>query len=174
MIIQGAFRNSRSEVFLVKGVLKICSKFTGERSCWSVISVMLLCNFIEITLRHGCCPVNLLYIFKIPFAKNTSGWLLLSVLIFRVLWEKKVLLLRLRRVKINVNSTRNHVITVNHQFIPLIEFLIKLGLPPSKKICCIRLNESPSKWWKNSFYFILKALFVLKIFNFFSWLFVHV
>ena len=30
------------------GVLKICSK--------------LLCNFIEITLRHGCSPLNLLHI----------------------------------------------------------------------------------------------------------------
>ena len=34
-------------------------------------------NFIEITLRHGCSPVNLLYIFGTPFSKNTSGWLLL-------------------------------------------------------------------------------------------------
>ena len=36
-----------------------------------------LSNFIEITLRHGCSPVNLLYIFRTPFLKNTSGWLLL-------------------------------------------------------------------------------------------------
>ena len=34
-------------------------------------------NFIEITLRHRCSPVNLLHIFKTPFSKNTSGWLLL-------------------------------------------------------------------------------------------------
>ena len=38
----------------------------------------LLCNFIEITLRHGCSPVNLLHIFRTPFSKNTSGWLLLQ------------------------------------------------------------------------------------------------
>ena len=35
-------------------------------------------NFIEITLRHGCSAVNLLYIFRAPFRKNTSGGLLLS------------------------------------------------------------------------------------------------
>ena len=29
--------------------------------------VALLCNFIEITLRHGCFPVNLLHIFRTPF-----------------------------------------------------------------------------------------------------------
>ena len=36
-------------------------------------------NFIEITLRHGCSPVNLLHIFRTLFPKNTSGWLLLSM-----------------------------------------------------------------------------------------------
>ena len=37
-----------------------------------------------------------------------------------------------------------------------------------KKICFICLNESPLKMMKNAFYFILKALFVLKIFKFLS------
>ena len=27
-------------------------------------------NFIEITLRHGCSPVNLLHVFRIPFLKG--------------------------------------------------------------------------------------------------------
>ena len=45
----------------------------------TVISIKLLCKFVEITLRHGCSPVNLLYIFKAPFPKNTSGWLLLMI-----------------------------------------------------------------------------------------------
>ena len=42
--------SSPPEVFLGKGVLKICSKFTGEHPCQSVISIKLLINFIEITL----------------------------------------------------------------------------------------------------------------------------
>ena len=71
-------RSSCSEVLLVKGVLKICSKFTGEGPCRSVISVKLLCNSIEIALRHGCSPLNLLNIFRTPFTKNTSGWMLLE------------------------------------------------------------------------------------------------
>ena len=33
-------------------------------------------NFVEITVRHGFSPVNLLHIFRIAFARNTSGWLL--------------------------------------------------------------------------------------------------
>ena len=35
-------------------------------------------NFIEISLRHGCSPVNLLHIFSSPFLMNTSGRLLLQ------------------------------------------------------------------------------------------------
>ena len=70
--------SSHSEVFLRKGVLKICSKFTGEHPCQSVISIKLLCNFIEITLRHGCSSVNLLHIFRTLFPKNASEWLLLK------------------------------------------------------------------------------------------------
>ena len=73
------FRSNRPEVFLGKGVLKLCSKFTGEYPCWSAISLNLLCNFIEIVLRYGCSPVNLLHIFRIPFLKNTSERLLLKV-----------------------------------------------------------------------------------------------
>ena len=72
------FRSSPWEVFFRKGVLKIFSKFTGEYPCRSAVSIKLLCNFIEIALRHGCSPVNLLYIFLTPFPRNTSGWLLLT------------------------------------------------------------------------------------------------
>ena len=55
---QSLVKSSNPELFLVKGFLKICSKFTGEHPCRSMISIS---NFIEITLRHGCSPVNLLH-----------------------------------------------------------------------------------------------------------------
>ena len=67
-------------MFLGKGVLEICSKFTGEHPCRSAISIKLQSNFIEITHRHGCFTVNLLHIFRTAFPKNTSGWLLLFFL----------------------------------------------------------------------------------------------
>ena len=51
----------------------------GEHPSRSVISIKLLCNFIEITFQQGCSPVNLLHIFRTPFTKNTSGWLLLII-----------------------------------------------------------------------------------------------
>ena len=72
------------------------------------------CNFIEVTHRHGCSPVNLLHFFRAPF--------------------------------------------------------LKVGLSRSKKKL-IYFNDSPSKMMKNTFFFILKVLFVLKIFTFLSRLF---
>ena len=38
-------------------------------------------QLIEITLWHVCSPVNLLHIFRTPFYKNTSGSLLLKLLL---------------------------------------------------------------------------------------------
>ena len=40
----------------------------------------LLCNFIEIALRHGCSPVNLRQISRTPLPKNTSEGLLRYIL----------------------------------------------------------------------------------------------
>ena len=65
-------------VFLEKAVFRICSEFTGEHPCRNVISIKLLSNFIEITLWDECSPVNLLYIFRAPFPRNTYGGLLLK------------------------------------------------------------------------------------------------
>ena len=44
-------------------------------------NVQLLCNFIEITLRHGCSPIKLLHFFRTSFPKNISRGLLLLVFI---------------------------------------------------------------------------------------------
>ena len=66
-------RSSRPQVFLRKGVLEICSKFTGEHPCRSVISIKLLYNFTEITIRHACSPVNVLHIIRTPFTKSSAA-----------------------------------------------------------------------------------------------------
>ena len=64
--------------------------------------------------------------------------------------------------------------TVLYDYIFLYRNRIKVGLWPSRKICVICFIERPLKMMKNAFYFILNALFVLKIFKFLSWLFGHV
>ena len=74
------FRSSHPDLFLGKGVLKICSKFTGEHpTLLKKLYWKLLCNFIEITFRRGCSPVKLLHAFRPPFLKNTSERLLLYI-----------------------------------------------------------------------------------------------
>ena len=78
-VIERINRSSHPEVFLGKGALKICSKFTGEHPCRSAISIKLLCNFIEIALRHGCSPINLLHNFRTPLSKTTHLWTATSV-----------------------------------------------------------------------------------------------
>ena len=80
-------RSSCSEVSLGKGALKISSKFTGEHPYRSVISIKLL--------------PNLLHIFRTPFPKNTSGWLLLMNS-----WNKTSAIKNAERVfdKVNIRS----------------------------------------------------------------------
>ena len=67
-----------------RGVLrKMCSENMQQIyrriAMRSVILMKLLCNFIEITLRHGCSPVYLLLIFRTPYTKKASGRLLLEI-----------------------------------------------------------------------------------------------
>ena len=74
---------------LWKKYKKICSKLKGEHSCRSVISIKMLCKFIEITLRRGCSPVNLLYIYRTPFY---NGRLLLNHVFANVSKQKQSLI----------------------------------------------------------------------------------
>ena len=84
------------EVFLRKGVLKICGKFIGEHPCPSLISIKLQSNFIEITLRHGCFPVNLLHIVRTPYPRNTFGWLLILIVVFILMLYWKIFALQIK------------------------------------------------------------------------------
>ena len=61
--VHDSVKSSLSDVFLGKGFLKLCSKFTGKHPC-------------QITLPHGCSAANLFHIFRAVF-KNTYGGLLL-------------------------------------------------------------------------------------------------
>ena len=65
------FRSRHPKVFLEKGVLKICSKFTGEHPCRSAISTKLQSN----------CKFPAAYFQNTFFSKNTSGRLLLDFIV---------------------------------------------------------------------------------------------
>ena len=70
-------RSSPSEVIFGKRCSENMHKIYRRIPYRSAISTELESNFIEIALRYGCSPINLLYIFRAPFSKNTSEWLLL-------------------------------------------------------------------------------------------------
>ena len=114
------FGSSRLKMFLRKGVLKICSKLTGKHPCQSVIAIKLFCNFIEVTLRHGCSLVNFLLVFISLFSKNTFGWLLLYAQSFFSIIKRHIynkLQLRILRtwIKICANSFINTSLNIMKQ-----------------------------------------------------------
>ena len=87
----GEERSSHPEVFLVKGVLKMCSKFTWEHSCRSVISIKLLlqlywnytsawvfsCKFRRVTRWGGgeTSPALFWKSKKVPWLWKKMPWL---------------------------------------------------------------------------------------------------
>ena len=77
---RGLLRSSPSEVYLGKGVLKLCSKFTGEHSCHKGEHFGL------------SSPVNLLHIFRTTFPKISSAsvyyWKLLFITCLHVILVK--------------------------------------------------------------------------------------
>ena len=52
--------------------------------------------------------------------------------------------------------------------------MVKVELLTSKKVCFIYYNEITLRMMKNTFYFILKGVYVLRIFKYLSWLFNYV
>ena len=69
--------------------MRISNKFTRGHPCESVTLMKLQSNFIEITLPHGCSPVNLLHIFRTTFHKKTSGEMLLFEWVLSTLLGQK-------------------------------------------------------------------------------------
>ena len=63
-------------------IKRVCtrSKFflIYDRAYLPTFNVQENSNFIEIPLCHGCSLIKLLHIFRTPFLKSTSEWLLLN------------------------------------------------------------------------------------------------
>ena len=76
-------KSSSAEVFLEKGVLKICCKFTGDHQPWSVILTKLLWNANQLygnETSEWVFSCKFAAYFQYIFFKNTSGGLLLKTM----------------------------------------------------------------------------------------------
>ena len=76
-------------MFLGKGGLKICNKFTGE--------------------HPGCSPVNMLHIFRTPFPKNTSDGLFLNFIWFHYLMLFFIQKRRIKYKEVDMQSLREKI-----------------------------------------------------------------
>ena len=68
-------------------------------------------------------------------------------------------------------STRENILKINHIIYlrnTVLDFLLEKP-SPSIKSCSITFSKNPFKMMSNVFYFILKTLFILKIFKFLPW-----
>ena len=71
-----------STTFLMSKLLKYNFLVVFSSFLQTPLFIIFLLRFSpqKITLQYGCSPVNLLHIFRTPFLKNTSGWLLLKLI----------------------------------------------------------------------------------------------
>ena len=98
----------------------------------------MLSYFIEIALRHGCSPVNLLRILRTPFLKNTSGRLLLFIIFDKVKFSTHM-----------INSTRDKIeFSCFKCFMSIILLVFALAAAPSKfRFAHLETKWSISFWW---------------------------
>ena len=84
---KASFISRHPEVFLEKGLTKICSKFTREH-LWVCIGG---CAFWVCITVHRCSPVNLLHFFRTLFIKNNlwaAAFFLSIIKVLLQIWEK--------------------------------------------------------------------------------------
>ena len=74
--IHKLFEKQSSRRVLKKRCSENMQQIYGRHPRQSAISIKLLCNFIEISLRHGCSPVNVLHILRIRAFWRTASYLI--------------------------------------------------------------------------------------------------
>ena len=138
-------------MFCKKVVLKIFSRLIGKHLCQS-----LFFNRVAGLRRHLCITVA-------PACNFIKKETLAQV--FSYFYRTPPLATSIF-IWVSLNNYTNEI-TLQITF-------FKVGVSPSEKMCVVCFIESPLKVMKSAFYFILKALFVFKIFRFLSRLFGHV
>ena len=78
------YKSSHRRCSVRKGVLRNFAKLTGKHVCQSLFFSSFrpeACSFIKKGLWHRCFPVNFVKFLRTPFLQNTSGRLLLHLII---------------------------------------------------------------------------------------------
>ena len=84
-IKEGNYRSSHQRCSIKKGVLRNFSKFTGQYLCQSLffnkVAGLRPATLLKKSLWHRCFPLNFVKFLRTPFLQNTSGRVLLQLLL---------------------------------------------------------------------------------------------
>ena len=125
----------RKFLIIVDKIFQQFTVFPCKFGSPKVKQVKLLCNFIEITLQHGCSPGNLLHVFRTPFPKNTSRMMLLFA-IFTGLTLTKDLKFSIKDFFSKCDQIRRKLQIWSH--------LLKKSLIENFDFCAEKLNQNRS------------------------------
>ena len=136
------------------------------------LSLNLVATLTWICRTQWCCSLSLFSTGNTPFLAH----LVQKIKIIHLSWNLVSRLIRTWRIQwwcsLFMFLTGNTLLGPN--FVQNVKLLIHNRTLTFQTKMCYFLHWKPFKYDKNAFYFILKALFVLKIFKFLSWLFSHV
>ena len=79
------FRSSHQKCSVRKGLLRNFAKFTGKYLCQSLFFTKVAGlrpeSLLKIRLWYKCFPVNFAKFVRTLFLQNTSGWLILAIVV---------------------------------------------------------------------------------------------
>ena len=167
-------RSSHQSCPIEKADFKNFAIFTGKHLCWSLLLIDLWASraatFLKKGLRHRCFPVNIAKFLRtiilvkiceqvllqfLLLTVNISSWVLVSALNSIGLLQRSSS--RFKEFSLGCLMVGSSLIWKKRK-ISRNGHLLSLDVP----LVCLFIND-PLKIMKNALYFILKALFVVKI-----------
>ena len=158
-------------MFFKIGFLINFTIFTGKHLCWSPYSVRTRENTDQKNSEYGHFSRSVRNATKRGLHKISCSCT--KLIIWKNLKGRQSDQLTSCKAKFLTDNTNFK--SKRHRAFFVLFFLVTMQIQPKAPLRSetILITENPLKMMKNAFCFTLKALFVLKIFNFFSCLFVH-
>ena len=108
-----------------------------------MISIKLLCNFIEITLRHEYSPVNLLHIFRTPFPQSNSlrCWVASTCLNTRLFFSKQHFYMQCQaETDKKFKGMLSYILSLSYCYLKIIHIL-HIRYHPKILRCILKMNK---------------------------------